>query len=163
MSFWSELSPWLLVFLKPDCIRTILCSSGHAFVTDEMFTADDRYSKPIHLCRDAISPGFFKLHTIYLSQNIDATRGDTNLYDHTLNQKVLHGNVGKRRSEPRKCSQYFVGILLAAPHPEIDIACGAREPMHRQCIGTDQQELNACIYELGENVVEVRIEQLVSP
>ena len=90
-------------------------------------------------------------------------RRDTDLYNQAGGCKVIRRNIGEWRSKPSEGRHDTLCVLLAASDPKINVAGGAREPMGCQRISSYQQKLNAGICERGEYVVEVGIEQPVSP
>lgn len=127
---------------QPGRVHLVLESACSLLVLRQMGSADDRDADTFDIDLVPSLPGFSKSDAINGSQDVNATRSDTNLENDSRLNEIILRHVGERRTEACQRSENSIGIRLIGPYPQVDVSCGSNKAVGRQGVGPNQEVLN---------------------
>ena len=114
--------------------------------------------KRLDCYRQARRPGLLEGHAADPSHHINATGRHSHLEDGIGGREIVFGQVKQCGAKALQCPHDAHGVLGRGPHPNVDIAGGARNTVRGERVGADDQKFSAFRGQCGQYVVVVAVQ-----
>jgi len=138
-------------------IGDILWPAGRALVLEHGSSTDHRDRSSVQCKACPLGDSFFEGNSVGAIQNVDASRGQSDLQNAVISGEVCSLNFKrrKRRSECGERAVHALRVALVGPDEDVHVLGGARMAVEGHGVPIYQDKLRTCVGQLEQQVAKV--------